>query len=170
MMELRGPNGSGKSSLLRLLAGLNRPSAGRVNLESENSDVTLAEQAHFIGHADAIKPSLTVTQNLEFWAAFLSGRKQELPLDDFGLRRLKDDPAMLLSAGQKRRLALTRLLVTKRMVWLLDEPSVGLDATSLAALQKVISRHRGEGGMVIAATHIDLELKATQTLHMAEAR
>lgn len=166
MMELRGPNGSGKSSLLRLLAGLNAPASGYITLESELKDVGISEQTHYVGHADAIKPSLTVAQNLSFWAQFLGGNENDLPLDDFGLRHLKDDPAQLLSAGQKRKLALTRLLVTKRKLWLLDEPSIGLDISSLAALQSVIQKHLGEGGLVIAATHTELGIKATQALQM----
>jgi heme exporter protein A len=166
LMELRGPNGAGKSSLLRLLAGLNTPAAGNVVLENGEMDATLAEQAHYIGHAEANKPALTVSENLRFWAQFLSGDKDQLRLSTFNLDALADDQAMLLSAGQKRRLALTRLVIARRALWLLDEPTVGLDAASLVQLQNLIKKHLGEGGMVIAATHAKLGVKAARELQL----
>jgi heme exporter protein A len=168
ILELRGPNGSGKSSLLRLLAGLNTPAAGKVVFENGNADGTIAEQSHYVGHAEANKPALTVTQNLKFWAQFLGGVERDLPLDAFNLTALKDDQALLLSAGQKRRLALTRLLLAQRSLWLLDEPTVGLDAASLGKLQTVITSHLSEGGMVIVATHAELGVKAARQLQLGK--
>jgi heme exporter protein A len=117
-----------------------------------------------VGHAEANKPALTVTQNLKFWAQFMGGSEKELPLDTFNLSALKDDQALLLSAGQKRRLALTRLLLAQRSLWLLDEPTVGLDLASLDRLRLVIKSHLDNGGMVIAATHADLGVKAARYL------
>jgi heme exporter protein A len=169
LMDLRGPNGAGKSSLLRLLAGLNIPATGSAILENANADETLAEQSHYIGHAEANKPALTVLQNLTFWAQFLSGELNAAALSVFNLEALADDQALLLSAGQKRRLALTRLVIAKRKLWLLDEPSVGLDTASLTKLQALIKSHLNEGGMVIAATHVDLGVKASQTLQLGKA-
>jgi heme exporter protein A len=164
LLELRGSNGAGKSSLLRLLAGLNVPAAGRVELQNGPAGVSLAERCHYIGHADAHKPALTVAQNLTFWAQFLEGELTAATLNAFTLSALKDDQALLLSAGQRRRLALTRLLLVTRKLWLLDEPTVGLDAASLMKLGSVIKSHLDEGGMVIAATHAELGLKASRQL------
>jgi heme exporter protein A len=163
MLELRGTNGSGKSSLLRLLAGLNFVAEGQIAFTGGPLEVPLNEQAHYIGHADAIKPALSVRENLEFWAQFLSGDVGPALLA-FNLQNLVDDQAVLLSAGQKRRLALSRLLVAKRPLWLLDEPSVGLDTASLKNLQILIQRHLTSGGMVIAATHMDIGVKSSLTL------
>jgi heme exporter protein A len=169
MMDLRGPNGAGKSSLLRLLAGLNTAAAGRIVLENGKSSASLAEQSHYVGHDEANKPALTVSQNLQFWAQFLGGTETILPLGAFNLTGLKNDQALLLSAGQKRRLALTRLLLAKRSLWLLDEPSVGLDSESLDKLRKVITSHLQEGGMVIAATHAELGVKAVRQLQLGKS-
>lgn len=168
MLELRGANGSGKSSLLRLLAGLNTHNAGSIALENGLSDLSLAEQTHYIGHADANKSALTVSENLKFWTAFLDGG--ETPLRTFNLEALADDQALLLSSGQKRRLALSRLLCAQRPVWLLDEPDVGLDSASRMILQNQIARHLGEGGMVLVATHSELGFKAAKTLNLDERR
>lgn len=164
MLELRGANGSGKSSLLRLLAGLNAPTTGSINLENGELGASLAEQAHYIGHADANKPALTVAENLDFWTTFLGGTKA--PLSSFNLETLADDQALLLSAGQKRRLALARLRCAERPVWLLDEPDVGLDSASRLMLQNQITHHLEKGGMVLAATHTDLGFKTARTLQL----
>jgi heme exporter protein A len=168
-MELRGPNGAGKSSLLRLLAGLNVPAAGSVVLGNGLKDRALCEQAHYIGHGDALKFGLSVEQNLEFWAGFFGGANASLPLDGFNLQHLKNDPVQFLSAGQKRRLALTRLLLSHRTLWLLDEPSVGLDASALVLLQKHIKNHTAAGGMVMAATHVDLGIEKVKFLQLGQA-
>ena len=168
-LELRGPNGAGKSSLLRLLAGLNQPSSGRVGLENGNPEKTLPEQCHYIGHADAHKLALTVRENLNFWAAFLGGEPNLECLVPFNLERLGDDPVQLLSAGQRRRVTLSRLCVAHRLVWLLDEPTIGLDSSSLAKLQHQIRNHLGNGGIVIAATHIDIGISANQVFDLSKA-
>ena len=164
VVELRGPNGAGKSSLLRLLAGLNKPVAGSLSLAGQAEDV--ATQAHYIGHHEAVKPALTVKENLEFWAGFQGGSANLAP---FKIQHLAEDEARLLSEGQRRRLSLSRLVSVKRPLWLLDEPTVGLDQTALADLRGVIDAHLAEGGLVIAATHTDLGLPNTRMLKL-EAR
>ncbi len=166
LMELRGANGSGKSSLLRLLAGLNTPADGTVHFENGIADFTLAEQAHYIGHVEANKPALSVIENLKFWANFLESELNENSLAAFKLEALASDRTLLLSAGQRRRLSLSRLTIAPRSVWLLDEPTVGLDAASLLNLQKLIKKHLKCGGMAIAATHTELGIKSTHELHM----
>ena len=166
MLELRGANGSGKSSLLRLLAGLNAVSAGSINFENGSPDLSLAEQAHYIGHADANKAALTVAENLQFWTEFLGGNQS--PLHAFNLEALADDQALLLSSGQRRRLALSRLHCAKRPVWLLDEPDVGLDSASRLILQNQIIRHLDEGGMALVATHAEFGFKAAKIFNMSE--
>ena len=164
VIELRGPNGAGKSSLLRLLAGLNKPVAGRLSLAGQIEEV--ATQAHYIGHQEAVKPALTVKENLEFWARFQGGSANLLP---FKIQHLAEDEARLLSEGQRRRLSLSRLVSVKRPLWLLDEPTMGLDQTALADLRGVIDVHLAEGGLVIAATHADLGPPNTRVLKL-EAR
>ena len=164
VVELRGPNGAGKSSLLRLLAGLNKPVAGSLSLAGQAEDV--ATQAHYIGHHEAVKPALTVKENLEFWAGFQGGSANLAP---FKIQHLAEDEARLLSEGQRRRLSLSRLVSVKRPLWLLDEPTVGLDQTALADLRGVIDAHLAESGLVIAATHTDLDLPNTRMLKL-EAR
>ncbi len=166
MLELRGANGSGKSSLLRLLAGLNLASAGLISYENGSPDLSLAEQAHYIGHADANKPALTVSENLNFWTTFLGGSQTQLQA--FNLEVLADDQALLLSSGQRRRLALSRLHCAHRPVWLLDEPDVGLDSASRLILQNHIARHLDEGGIALVATHAEFGFKAAKTLNMGE--
>ena len=169
LAELRGPNGAGKSSLLRLLAGLNNTSSGSLSLEGGAIDTTLGEQSHYIGHAEAIKPALTVRENLVFWQKFLGGGETPNSFSAFNLKALADDQALLLSAGQKRRLALTRLVMTHRPVWLLDEPTVGLDVASLVILQNHIRDHLKTGGLVIAATHAELGIKSARNIQLGNA-
>ncbi|HET6518510.1 MAG TPA: heme ABC exporter ATP-binding protein CcmA [Geminicoccaceae bacterium] len=161
-LVLRGPNGSGKSSLLRLLAGFDRPAAGR--LTWEGADVALDPPAHrvrlhHLGHADAVKGLLTVRENLAFAAALAGGSDGAVvdgALAAFGLEGLVGAPARLLSAGQRRRLALARLLAAPRPLWLLDEPGVGLDAASRARLEAVLADHRTAGGLAVLASHGDV--------------
>jgi heme exporter protein A len=160
LIELRGANGSGKSSMLRLLAGLDQPAEGTINIYNGHS---------YIGHLDAIKPVFTVFENLSYWAELMGQANIDHALDSFSLRKLRNDPASILSQGQKRRLTLSRLALTKRAVWLLDEPTVGLDATSLAQLQNLITTHRNSGGVVVVATHTDLGLPVTLTETLGEA-
>jgi heme exporter protein A len=165
-LQLTGPNGAGKSSLLRLLASLSEPSHGRIALEGGAPDLTVGQQAHYIAHSDASKSALTVTENLKFWRDFLGGGDLGRALASVNLGPLADYPVALLSAGQKRRLALARIALVPRVIWLLDEPSVGLDEASQKLLVALMSAHLKAGGLIIAATHVPLGLKAEQTLHL----
>jgi heme exporter protein A len=170
---LLGPNGSGKSSLLRLLAGLLKPAAGRLSWNgkptSEDREAHAA-RIHYVGHHDAIKPVLTVQENLRFWARLhdpeAGDRATEVALERFGLWRLREVPGKLLSAGQKRRLNLSRLLGAPAPVWLLDEPTVALDKASVKTLEAVMAEHRAAGGMVVLSTHADVDLPAARELHL----
>jgi heme exporter protein A len=166
LLELRGPNGSGKSSLLRLIAGIDEPSRGAIKLtgaEYRN------EALHLIGHGEASKPVLTVSENLQFWSDFLGGGEVASSLSAFNMQSLADVPVSLLSEGQRRRLALTRLVLVKRPLWLLDEPSVGLDQSAAAQLRSVMQNHMVAGGMIVASTHVDLGLSSHQTLQLGAA-
>ena len=156
LMQRPGPNGSGKSSLLRLIAGLNEQVAGTVTLEGGDGDMSIGQQAHYIAHQEAVKTALTVAENLAFWRDFMGRGDVAGALEAFNLTRLSSYPAGLLSAGQKRRLALARLVLVPRALWLLDEPTVGLDTASLARLVAVMTRHLEQGGLIIAATHVAL--------------
>lgn len=157
---LVGPNGSGKSTLLRLLAGLGRLEAGRLlwNGEDALADLpTHAARLTYVGHLDAVKPGLTVAENLRF-AARLTGGAVDDALGAVGLAELADLPSRMLSAGQKRRLALSRLALSRAPLWLLDEPTTGLDTASIARFGSMLEQHRAGGGIVVAATHVPLPL------------
>ncbi len=158
-VELRGTNGSGKSSLLRVLAGLIDPADGELSIEG---DITYA------GHLDGIKPALTVVENLAFWTDCFGTGNVTASLKAFSLEALANNQAAALSQGQKRRLCLTRLALVPRPIWLLDEPTVGLDVKSLTQLHQLIAAHLKTGGTVIAATHQDIAIKPTHTLQMDE--
>ena len=166
---LSGANGAGKTTLLRALAGFLRPVSGSVRIDNGDSEKTVAEQAHVIGHANAVKGSLTVRENVEFWARYLGAvahveTRAERALDHFGLRDLAEFPVAYLSAGQKRRVGLARLLSAERPVWLLDEPTVSLDTASTALLAEAIETHIGSGGLAIVASHIPLGLARSREL------
>lgn len=154
-LVLEGPNGSGKSSLLRLLAGLLRPVAGRVlwhGLDTREEPGPWRRALVFLGHRDAVKPAMTVAANLRFWHAFEGGGGSVgAALEALGLAPLAALPAALLSAGQRRRLALARLALRPGGCWLLDEPGAGLDAPSAALLAALIERHLALGGVVAMA-------------------
>jgi heme exporter protein A len=157
---LTGPNGSGKSTLLRLLAGLLRPAAGslRWNGEDALADPPMhARRVAYVGHLDAIKPGLTAAENLVF-AARLSGGSVAEALAGMGLEELADLPSRMLSAGQRRRLALARLGLALAPLWLLDEPTLGLDGRSVEQFGRVVEAHRAGGGIVVVATHLPLPL------------
>jgi heme exporter protein A len=159
-LVLTGPNGAGKSTLLRLLAGLVRPVAGRLVWDGADvlSDVAdHGRRVAYLGHQDAIKPGLTVTENLRF-AAAVSRRSIPAALEAVGLEVLADLPARMLSAGQKRRLALSRLVLSTAPLWLLDEPTLGLDSASVERFGGLLTRHLNAGGLVVAATHLPLPL------------
>ena len=168
-LVLAGPNGSGKSTLLRLLAGLVRPAAGRLLWNGEDALADPAEHGRrvaYLGHQDAVKPGLTVTENVRFSAA-VSGRPILAALRAVGLDHLADLPARMLSAGQKRRLALSRLLLSAARLWLLDEPTLGLDAASIERFGLLLAQHRTGGGMVVAATHVPLPLPGAADLRLS---
>lgn len=150
--ELRGPNGSGKSSLLRLLAGLVPAAAGTVAAEPADGKA-LPQHCHYIGHHDALKNAMTVRENIAFWACMLGGTQGGDSLAAFKMQRLADDPVQLLSAGQRRRLSLSRLLAAPRPIWLLDEPMTALDVESQKTLAGIVDRHLAEGGIALAAIH-----------------
>jgi heme exporter protein A len=165
LLAVTGPNGSGKSTLLRIIAGLLAPVAGTVTLDPAPADGI--GEAHYVGHADALKPSLTVAANLTFWRRVLRGRGSiDEALDAVGMARLADLPVSTLSAGQKRRVALARLLVARRPLWLLDEPTGALDAAAEAMLGRLLTRHLAGGGIAIAATHRPLPVAAVGRLSL----
>jgi len=155
-----GRNGAGKSSLLRVLAGLLPAATGRIVLDGGDAEASLAEQAHYVGHLDAQKASLTVTENLDFWTAFLGGDRARVPvaLESVGLGSLAGLPAAHLSAGQRRRLSLARLLTARRPVWLLDEPTAALDVAGQDLLAGLMREQLASGGLIVAATHAPLGL------------
>jgi heme exporter protein B len=166
-----GPNGSGKTSLLRLIAGLIHPAEGQVVLEGADPDTSAGEQAHYLAHQDALKPSLTVTENLRFWADFLGGQAPpEAALKAVRLESLATLPAAYLSAGQRRRLSLARLLAVPRPLWLLDEPTAALDGAGQATLIEMMRDHLAGGGIIVAATHGPLGLEGAQELRLGGAR
>ncbi len=172
-LVLSGPNGAGKTSLLRIMAGLLMPTGGTVRLDGGGrQEVDLREQSHFIGIADALKSSLTAQEHLAFWRALL-GAGSAYPLRDalvsVGLGHLSDTPAGYFSSGQRRRLALARLLVTARPVWLLDEPTNALDGSGRERLMAMIAQHRERGGIAVVATHEPLELPGAEFLPLAGA-
>lgn len=166
-VAITGPNGAGKTSLLRLLAGLLAMAGGSIGLEGGDPELTLPEQAHYLGHRDALKPALTVSENLSFWRDFLGGGKsgESDALAAVGLGHAAHLPAAYLSAGQRRRLSIARLLAVKRPVWLLDEPTSALDVTGQAAFAAIMTGHLAGGGIILAATHTPLGI-AVQELRI----
>lgn len=168
MLTLVGPNGSGKSSLLRQLGGLLEVSGGDIVLEGLDEDQTIADVALYAGHLDAVKAPLSVSENLSFWAEFygVAATRVDAALEAFSLDHLGHLPAGVLSAGQKRRLGLSRLALIERPLWLLDEPTVSLDTSSIGALADLMRAHLEKGGTVVAATHVDLGIEGARTLDM----
>jgi heme exporter protein A len=174
---LTGANGAGKSSLLRLIAGLIHPDHGTVSLEGGDDELTVGEQAHYLGHLDPLKGALTVMENLAFWERFLNAEgaagerdAAERSLDAVGLGDLVDVPAGYLSAGQRRRLSLARMVAIPRTPWLLDEPTTALDIASQARLDGLMRTHLTNGGLIVAATHGPLGLPGAQELRLGELR
>ncbi|MAF95570.1 MAG: heme ABC transporter ATP-binding protein CcmA [Rhodospirillaceae bacterium] len=176
---LRGANGSGKSSLLRLMAGLGRPLSGTIAWhEADIADDPEAHNRHlhYVGHADPVKPVLTVAENLAFWAALrvqadtaggTAGAVAEA-LERLGIGHLASVPGRFLSAGQKRRVNLARVLTAKADLWLLDEPQTALDSQAVKSLDAVIADHRRDGGMVVVSSHAEAGLKDAVTLDLGD--
>jgi heme exporter protein A len=183
-LAVTGRNGSGKTSLLRLIAGLLMPADGSVALEGGEAELTLAEQAHYLGHRDALKPALSVEENLGFWRDFLGGEISDASgspgkgsnqgssqgpsqsLDEslaaVGLDHATHLPAAYLSAGQRRRLSIARLLTVRRPLWLLDEPTTALDTAGQSLFSALMRDHLAAGGIIIAATHGPLGIEASE--------
>jgi heme exporter protein A len=163
-LAVTGANGSGKTSLLRMIGGLLALAGGSIDLEGGEGELTLAEQAHYLGHRDAMKPALSVLENLSFWRNFLGGEVldagQSLKLA--GIEHAAHLPAAYLSAGQRRRLSIARLIAVRRPIWLLDEPTSALDAAGQALFTDVMRDHLARGGLVIAATHAPLGVEARE--------
>jgi heme exporter protein A len=169
-LAVTGPNGSGKTSLLRLIAGLLTMSGGSIDLDGGDTELTLPEQAHYLGHRDALKPSLSVMENLAFWGDFLGGEPAGAGagLAAVGLDHAAQLPSAYLSAGQRRRLSIARLLAVRRPIWLLDEPTSALDAAGQTMFAAVMGDHLEQGGLIVAATHAPLGIAARE-LRMGEA-
>ena len=170
-LQLLGPNGAGKSTLLRVLAGLLPPFDGSVTWDGEDTRIEPAAHARrtrYLGHQDALKPALTARENLAFQAR-LAGGDVDAALAAMDLTPLAELPARLLSAGQKRRLALARLALAPAPLWLLDEPTLGLDVASVARFGAMLAAHRAQGGAVLAATHLPLPLPDAGELRLEPA-
>jgi heme exporter protein A len=166
LIAVVGPNGSGKSTLLRIVAGLLPAAAGEVSLEPA-PDGGIGSAAHYLGHLDALKGALTVRDNLDFWLKLWGGDGSAgAALAAVDLDFVADLPAGVLSAGQKRRVAIARLLLAKRPLWILDEPATALDAAAEARLGGLIDAHLRGGGMAIAATHRDLPRQPHATVDL----
>jgi heme exporter protein A len=156
-LVVKGANGSGKTSLLRLLAGLAVPESG---------SITRTQRVSFLGHANALKLSLTVAENLRYWRGVAGASANTGVIAAFGLSALSDTPVRFLSQGQQRRVAMARACTADAHIWIFDEPTVGLDAEAVDILASLVSTHRQNGGALIASTHVDLALGATRMLEL----
>ena len=163
-LAVTGPNGAGKTSLLRLIAGLLMMADGSIGLEGGEAELTLPEQAHYLGHRDTLKPALSVLENLSFWREFLGDAAFDAAesLAEVGLDHAGHLPAAYLSAGQRRRLSIARLLAVRRPIWLLDEPTSALDAAGQSLFATLMRNHLSRGGLIVAATHAPLGLVARE--------
>ena len=170
-LAITGRNGAGKTTLLRLIAGLLELAHGRLELTGGAREATIGEQAHYLGHRDALKPALSVLENLQFWYAFLGGNDASIAsaltaLEAVALDGLAGLPAAYLSAGQRRRLAIARRVAAPRPIWLLDEPTAALDMASQARLADLMRAHLAGGGIIVAATHGPLGLDGVKELRI----
>lgn len=170
---LRGANGTGKSTLLRLMAGLMRPRAGKITWDG--SDIAEDQTEHnrriaYIGHADAVKPALSVIENVAFWGTLADGNGMTAPdaLKTLGISHLAELPARYLSAGQRRRVSLTRALTSGAALWLLDEPTTSLDTATTVSLKEQIETHLASGGMAVISTHTDMGLNDAKSLTLGQ--
>jgi heme exporter protein A len=171
-LSVIGANGAGKTSLLRMIAGLLPLAGGSIALESGETELTLPEQAHYLGHRDPLKSALSVVENLSFWRDFIGGEAPEIKerinektrqsLAAVGLDHAIDLPAAYLSAGQRRRLSIARLLVARRPIWLLDEPGNALDTGGQDMIAGLMRHHLARGGLIVAATHAALGIPAKE--------
>jgi heme exporter protein A len=163
-LAVTGPNGSGKTSLLRLIAGLLTMADGSIGLEGGEGELSLPEQAHYLGHRDALKPALSVLENLCFWQKFLGGEAFDAgqALAAVGIDHAAHLPAAFLSAGQRRRLSIARLLAARRPIWLLDEPTSALDAAAQGLFAGLMKDHLARGGLIVAATHAPLGIETRE--------
>jgi heme exporter protein A len=163
-LAIIGANGSGKTSLLRMIAGLLAIADGSIGLDGGEAELTLPEQAHYLGHRDALKPALSVVENLCFWRDFLGGEPSDAreSLTEVGLDHAVHLPAAYLSAGQRRRLSIARLLTVRRPIWLLDEPTNALDVAGQSLFARLMTDHLESGGLIVAATHAPLGIAARE--------
>ncbi len=170
-LVVTGRNGAGKSSLLRMIAGLVRIADGRLALEGGDAEASVAEQAHYLGHHDALKPSLSVGENLSFWTRYLGSTDAAVApaLEAVGLAPLTGLPAAYLSAGQRRRLSIARLVAVNRPLWLLDEPTSALDTPSQARLAELMRGHLADGGIIVAAAHGPIGLDNPREMQLGKA-
>ena len=170
-LVVTGRNGAGKSSLLRMIAGLVHIAGGRLELDGGEADASIGEQSHYVGHQDSVKPSLTVGENLKFWAQYLGAVEGTIDpaLQAVDLAPLADLPAAYLSAGQRRRLSIARLVAVPRPLWLLDEPTSALDVPSQNRLADLMRSHLSGGGMIVAAAHGPIGLERARELKIGPA-
>ena len=170
-LVVTGRNGAGKSSLLRMIAGLVHIAGGRLALDGGEPDASIGEQSHYVGHQDSVKPSLTVGENLKFWARYLGAIESTIDsaLQAVDLAPLADLPAAYLSAGQRRRLSIARLVAVPRPLWLLDEPTSALDVPSQNRLADLMRSHLAGGGMIVAAAHGPIGLERARELKIGPA-
>jgi len=172
-LVITGPNGAGKSTLLRILAGLLAADSGEFSLhDDDGAGLPVAEFAHYLGHRNAMKRELKVSENLGFWKSFQrsetgEGLSIDAAIDAVGLAGVAHLPFGYLSAGQQRRIALARLLVAERPLWLLDEPTAALDKRSDQLFADLVGAHLAKGGLAIAATHQPLGLATVRSLEMS---
>lgn len=168
-LVVTGPNGSGKSTLLRIICGLLQPEAGKVELSEDGTVLPVRAACHYLGHQNAMKPALSVRENLSFWQKFNGAAQAEIEeaLEAVDLPGVEHLPFGYLSTGQKRRVSIARLLVSHRPLWIVDEPTAGLDKASEARFAEIMRGHMQEGGMIVAATHIPLGLESVSSLDMA---